>query len=183
MLFRSAEPTTIVGVTFLIGVASLIIAIISKKDRIIPAFVPLLIVNILLLGINSFSLMLGLLKGGIESSKRIRDRETQELASKYSDVEYIKKILLSSNLCIGSAAGDYENTQWYFYDTDGAIVKQFNAIEFTFTQFNPLPELCSKPFYGDSYCTVTFFADYSGLNVESHVDGGGVGYGQIFYVV
>ena len=175
--FTQSYSSLLLIILPIVPIISLVFAIVSRRDRIKKLHFAFLFSNISFLLIGGLAYLMGSFQAGIMENRAERERITREKALNYSNVEYIKTLLpptnyLFSNRMIGTDV-------LCIYDTDGAIVNQFVNMEFTLTDKQTTSQLLS--FYHDNLCTVSFFGDYTGLVVESHVDGSGIGYGHIYY--
>ena len=162
-----------------IGVPNLVLAIISKREHSGKTHAALLVVTILLFVTGACFSLLGITQISIRDNKEERNREAQETALKLTDINHIKRILPAEKLKLRNS--ENINSDLYCYDVTGAIVQQFRSMEFTYQDYETKPELNDVSFVGDEDYSVTFFKDYSGIEIESHVSRDSLMYGPIFY--
>ena len=108
------------------GVATLVFAILSKRNMRRGPWIALLVTSIILLPISVFLSSVGSLKGVFSGGGRIVNEEASSLAT----IENAKTRMPKKELTLHS--GQTEGSPFWFFDDDGAIAEQFLNMEFTY---------------------------------------------------
>ena len=156
--FLSTEMGLIV--LAIVAILSLTFAIINFRSRIKVAFIITLLFNNLLITLDFFAVLYGLLSINTDNQRRQIQQELYEKAQHYASVEYVKEALCKDGL------------EWYFvndgdmklyHDSDSKLESQFMSMEFT--TLDSLPTSSDEGYlyflYEDGYSSlvVTFSKD------------------------
>ena len=156
--FLSTEMGLIV--LAIVAILSLTFAIINFRSRIKVAFIITLLFNNLLITLDFFAVLYGLLSINTDNQRRQIQQELYEKAQHYASVEYVKEALCKDGL------------EWYFvndgdmklyHDSDSKLESQFMSMEFT--TLDSLPDKNDEGYlfflYEDGYSSlvVTFSKD------------------------
>ena len=144
----------------IVAILSLTFAIINFRSRIKVAFIITLFFNNLLITLDFFAVLFGLLSINTENQRRQIQQELYERAQHYASPEYVKEALCKDGL------------EWYFvndgdmklyHDSDSKLENQFKSMEFT--TLDSLPDQNDEGYlfflYEDGYSSlvVTFSKD------------------------
>ena len=156
--FLSTEMVLIV--LAIVAILSLAFAIINFRSRIKVAFIITLIFNNLLITLDFFAVLYGLLSINTDNQRRQIQQELYEKAQYYASPEYVKEALCKDGL------------EWYFvndgemklyHDSESKLENQFKSMEFT--TLDSLPDKNDEGYlfflYEDGYSSlvVTFSKD------------------------
>ena len=156
--FLSTEMGLIV--LAIVAILSLTFAIINFRSHIKVAFIITLIFNNLLITLDFFAVLFGLLSINTDNQRRQIQQELYEKAQHYASPEYVKETLCKDGL------------EWYFvndgdmklyHDSDSKLENQFKSMEFT--TLDSLPDNNDEGYlfflYEDGYSSlvVTFSKD------------------------
>ena len=156
--FLSTEMGLIV--LAIVAILSLAFAIINFRSRIKVAFIITLIFNNLLITLDFFAVLYGLLSINTDNQRRQIQQELYEKAQYYASPEYVKEALCKDGL------------EWYFvndgdmklyHDSESKLENQFKSMEFT--TLDSLPDKNDEGYlfflYEDGYSSlvVTFSKD------------------------
>ena len=152
------------GVVASLFIATLVMAILSKRDRLKAVMIPIIVLSVIVANVNVFFAAIGLLREGVQESRE-RDYQTAiSLATLDKAMEQVPSTFMPLR------TPKTRDSRFSFYDDDGSIVAKLKAIEFTHEGSNSY-DAVRIPEHENSYSidlhetAIVFEGDFSGLDV------------------
>ena len=148
-----------------IAISSFIFVFIAKKERFKKLWLPLLFVNIFVLGSTPFSVLLGLL---------IIDANQRE-EKKQSDVNYLASIEYVQKNTSNKGTQLFNNKWWtepfYYFDYDGKVAEKFVSLKFNKTTYQLPNDSYVFAIYDQNSTRALFSEDFTYLKIHAYRDG------------
>ena len=160
-------------------IATFVLTILSKKDRLKGVMVPVLVLTIVLGNVNLFAAALGLIKQGVQESREGDYSQAIQMAT----LDRFMDRAPSKNM--GLHTPETKGYSYTIYDDDGEVFKKMQSIEFTLSSSH-YSETFNLPNTGDSYYLgsgsenlLIFDNDFDGLTVYAVINRGFLSRGPV----
>ena len=151
-------------------IATLVMAILSKRDRLKAVMIPIIVLSVIVANVNVFFAAIGLFRQGVQDSREEEYAEAIAMAT----IEKILPALPSKFMSLETP--ETVDSRFSFYDDDGEIAKKIKSMDYLHRGSGHYSVNSSD--YDDRYRIdldergIVFSSDFTGLTVYA-VTGGG----------
>ena len=159
------------GVVASLFIATLVMAILSKRDRLKAIMIPIIVLSVIVANVNVFFAALGLFREGVQENRE-RDYQT---AISLATLDKVMEELPSTFMPLHTP--ETNDSRFSYFDDDGTVLSKIKAIDFTKKGSN-VWDTVRFPQHRDAYSidyhdwSIVFDGDFSGLEVYAYYERG-----------